>query len=152
SRCAWPFMTRWFATRRIGPRDRHGQAAEPVNSSHFAQIAIGFVWVACESVLWSLGQTRQLSLLCAIRHWVRGSCPQFSDWRSSEEDSEEVVGDRLEPVGPFEHLHILLKVNLGHATEWSQEVPKPGPDSLQGIAVDLALAIAVVVAGPLALV
>ena len=58
--------------------------------------------------------------------------------------------DSLDVVTPLEHRHVLVQILLVHPAERAEEVPQAGPQPLQRVAVDLADAVAVVVAGPLA--
>ena len=68
----------------------------------------------------------------------------------AQEGPQELVGHRLEVVGPLEDRHVLRQVPLVHAPERPQEVPQPRPDPLQRVAVHLADPVAVVVPRPLA--
>src|SRR3954447_23070497 len=83
-------------------------------------------------------------------HKAFGSCNQLGGSRAAEEHPQELVGHLLEVVCPLENDDILFQVYFVHAPERPEEVPQPGPDPLQRVAMDLADAIAVVIPRELA--
>src|SRR3954453_2587948 len=79
-----------------------------------------------------------------------GSCNQLGGSRAAEEHPQELVGHRLEVVCPLENDDILFQVYFVHTPERPEEIPQPGPDPLQRVAMDLADAITVVIPRELA--
>ncbi len=74
---------------------------------------------------------------------------RLGEWMTPQEQGHEIGRGGLEVVRPLEDGDVLRQVLFVDAPEGPQEITQPRPDPFGGVAVDLADAVAVIVARPL---
>src|SRR5512135_72416 len=97
------------------------------------------------TVAYSAANLSRWGFFPVILEYLRGSYNQFGGSRASEQYPQELVGDRLEVVRPLENDDVLFSVRFVDTPGRPEEVPKPRPDPLHGVAVHLSDPVAVIV-------